>query len=482
MLTAYLLGQAMPIQLFRSTQVLASCLFACTGVLCLVCWRLIGHAQAAYTGCVFLAFGVLTVPLPLVAALLPDSSHSGLIAPLARGAVSLAVLALVARGLRSAQVDSALRPTRLLVSALGVAAVLYAIFVSVLLSFQETGQTPEVLTVETIVALGWLAAGVVCCDRGRRGLMKPWVGFALVLMSVQEVLRFLTVLVPTPWMFAAGTLLLVAAGVAIAGSGTDLHFALRDKDRSLLNLSVDLRASESRIEGERERREEQLHDVRSALAAIRCANGTLHKYAARLDERTKAVLDDALMKELTRLEGLVDPTVSNPLVDFRLDELLAPLVAAEVNQGSEILLHVGNLSAHGRPFDTAAVLQNLIVNARRYAPGSVLSISASRVADRVMLQVEDSGPGIPERERALVFERGVRGSSSVGVPGTGLGLFVSSRLMAEQQGSLKLRAGAAGGACFVLDLPAGELPAEPLTIVLPDATASASIAVVVGRA
>jgi signal transduction histidine kinase len=486
MLAAYLLHQALPIQLFRSTQVLAGCLFACTGVLSLVRWRLVGHAEAAYVGCVFLAFGLLTVPLPLVAALLPDGARADLAAPLASGAVSLSVLMLAARGLRGPRVDSGLRPTQLLLMTLGLAAALYAVFVSVLISFRAGGQTPEVLAVETIVALGWLAAGVICCERSRRGLMTPWVGFALVLMSGQEMLRFMTVLVPTPWMFAAGTLLLVAAGVSIAGSGSDLHFALRDKDSRLLSLSVDLRASESRIEGERERREEQLHDVRSALAAIRCANGTLHKYAARLDERTKATLDDALTKELSRLEGLVDPTLINPLVDFRLAELLAPIVATETNQGSEILLQVGDVSAHGRPFDTAAVVQNLIVNARRYAPGSVVSIHASRVDGRAVLQVEDSGPGIPERERASVFERGIRGSSSAGVPGTGLGLFVSSRLMAEQRGSLKLRAGAAGGACFVVELPAAELPEEPFTdesivIEMPDASPETSVAVAAGR-
>ena len=461
LLLAYLLGRAVPVQLFRSTQVLGSCLFACTGVLCLVRWRLVGLTQAAYVGCAFLTFGLLTIPLPLVAALLPDAVGFGVIAPLARGAVSLAVLTLAIRGLRSPQVDSSLRPSRLLLQTLGIATVLYAVLVVVLTSLRRE-QLPEVLTVEAIVTLGWLGAGIACCLRSRRGLMNPWVGFTLVLMSGQEVLRFMTVLVPTPWMFTAATLLLVATGVAIAGSGTDLHLTLRDKDRSLLNLSVDLRASEGRIEGERERREEQLHDVRSALAAIRCANGTLHKYAAQLDERTKAVLDDALTKELTRLEGLVDPTVSNPLVDFRLAELLGPIVAAEINQGSEILLNTGDLAAHGRPFDTAAVLQNLIVNARRYAPGSVVSIHASRVGDRVMLQVEDSGPGIPERERASVFERGVRGTTSAGVAGTGLGLFVSSRLMVEQQGSLRLRAGAAGGACFVVELPAADLAPLPV--------------------
>ncbi|MCW2547601.1 MAG: signal transduction histidine kinase, partial [Mycobacterium sp.] len=464
LLVAYLLDRALPAQLFNSTEVLASCLFACTGLLCLVRWRLLGHAQAAYTGCCFLAFGLLTVPLPLVAVLLTDGGRVELIAPLARGAAAVCALTCAARGLRSSQVDARVRPRHLLAQTLGLSAGLYVIVAAVLVTLGHRVRTPVFLIVEAVVTLSWLAVGVLFCRRSRRGSKSPWMGFTLVPVACQELLRLLTVIRPTPWMFAAGTMLLVAAGVAIAGAASTLHFVLRDKDRSLLRLSVDLRASESRIEGERERREEQLHDVRSALAAIRCANGTLHKYAARLDERTKAVLDDALTKELGRLEGLVDPTVSNPHVDFRLDELLEPLVAAEVNQGSEVLLHVGDLAAHGRPFDTAAVVQNLIVNARRYAPGSVVSIHASQVGGRVTVQVEDSGPGIPEREHASVFERGVRGSTSAGVEGTGLGLFVSRRLMVEQHGSLKLRAGAAGGACFVLDLPAADSRIDPRSV------------------
>jgi signal transduction histidine kinase len=235
---------------------------------------------------------------------------------------------------------------------------------------------------------------------------------------------------------------------------------LRQQDRSLLRLSVDLQASEERIVGERDRQQEHLHDLRSALAAIRCANGTLHRYAARLDDRTKATLEDALTKELGRLEGLVDPSISHPLSDFRLRDLLGPLVATESSLGSEILLHVGDLAVHGRPVDTAAVVQNLLVNARRYAPGSVITIHASERDGRVALQVVDSGPGIPERERASIFEHGVRGSTSRGVEGTGLGLFVSRRLMAEQHGSLVLRSGAAGGTCLVVDLPTAH--AEPI--------------------
>ena len=459
---AYLVDRTLPEELFSSTRVLSSCLFACTGLICLIGWRLLGLSRSAYIGCCFALFGLLTVPLPLMGDLLPDGDRIGLTAPIARTAISLAVVLLASRALRSPDVDARVRIGRLMAGFAGVASAIYLVLAGILQLLGDIDRTPIYLVVEAGAATVWLVIGAAFLKRARDGRMGAWVGFTMVLLGLQEVLRLVTVVDPRPWMFAASTLLLVAAGAAISGAGKTLLIILGRQDSSQLRMSVDLRASEGRYAGALDRQEERLHDVRSALAAIRCANGTLTRYASQLDARTRMTLEEALTQELGRLEGLVDPTVDNPLVDFRLADLLEPLVEAERNQASEILVNVGDLSARGRPFDTAAVVQNLIVNARRYAPGSVIVINANRLGDQVQLQVEDSGPGIPERERAVVFERGVRGSTSEGVAGTGLGLFVSSRLMVEQGGSLTLRQGAAGGACFIAALPAATLPAAAL--------------------
>jgi signal transduction histidine kinase len=471
LLGAYLGSRELPPELLTGTLVLSSCLFACTGMLCLVGWRLVGFARSAYIGGCFAFFGILTTPLPLVGHLLPDAGQPGLSAPLARAAIALGAISLAARAGISTEIDSRVRPVRLLAQAGGITAACYTLFLLILHAVGTDNRQAMFRGTLTALALAWIALGTWFVRLALRGRQGMWSGCAILLMGGQAVLRVLSVDSPRTWMFPAGTLSLMAAGAALAGAGKGLIAVLGHQDRHLLRLSVDLQASEDQIAGERDRRQEELHDVRSALAAIRCANGTLHRYAERLDERTKATLVDALTKELGRLEGLVDPTISHPMIDFGLQELLGPLVATESMLGSEILLHVGDLAVHGRPVDTAAVVQNLLVNARRYAPGSVITVHAVQRDGRVEVQVEDSGPGIPERERAAVFERGVRGSTSVGVDGTGLGLFVSRRLMAEQHGSLRLRAGAAGGACFVFDLPAAvsdPVPSAPDVLELTD--------------
>ncbi len=74
------------------------------------------------------------------------------------------------------------------------------------------------------------------------------------------------------------------------------------------------------------------------------------------------------------------------------------------------------------------------------------------------MRIADAGPGIPEGERLTVFGRGARGSTSAGTSGSGLGLNVASRLMADMGGTLHLAdpgdATVGPGACFVLELPA----------------------------
>ncbi len=105
------------------------------------------------------------------------------------------------------------------------------------------------------------------------------------------------------------------------------------------------------------------------------------------------------------------------------------------------------------------VLVNLLDNALRFTPqGEKIRIDAERDGDQqVILRVSDSGPGIPEAERALIFERYRQSSGTQplrGSKGTGLGL-TFCRLAVEAHGG-RIWAEAARdlpGACFAIRLP-----------------------------
>ena len=78
---------------------------------------------------------------------------------------------------------------------------------------------------------------------------------------------------------------------------------------------------------------------------------------------------------------------------------------------------------HGDRELLTQMLANLVENGLRHTPaGTVLTTRLSKCADRVRLEVSDTGTGVPEEERARVLERFYRLDRSRSTPGSGLGL------------------------------------------------------------
>ena len=88
-----------------------------------------------------------------------------------------------------------------------------------------------------------------------------------------------------------------------------------------------------------------------------------------------------------------------------------------------------------------------------------MTLSLVSGPDAVVLDVVDDGPGVPEEERALVFERFYRGDPSRGPgEGSGLGLAIARRLAEQHGGSLQLvgNPGQGSSSHFRLTLPLPE--------------------------
>lgn len=99
----------------------------------------------------------------------------------------------------------------------------------------------------------------------------------------------------------------------------------------------------------------------------------------------------------------------------------------------------------------AQVFLNLVLNALDAAgPDGVVEIRAGAAGAEVFVEIEDSGPGLSEAVRDRLFEPFVTTKPD----GTGLGLYLSSRVVREQGGRLEMAAGALGGALFRVVLPA----------------------------
>lgn len=100
------------------------------------------------------------------------------------------------------------------------------------------------------------------------------------------------------------------------------------------------------------------------------------------------------------------------------------------------------------------ILLNLVNNAIRYTPENtrvVLAVSGD--GERSRISITDEGAGLAEQDRARVFEKFERLGRS-GDGGSGLGLYISRRLARAMGGELHVENAPAGGARFVLELPA----------------------------
>jgi len=100
-------------------------------------------------------------------------------------------------------------------------------------------------------------------------------------------------------------------------------------------------------------------------------------------------------------------------------------------------------------------LRQLIDNALKYSPpGSPIRVSADLEGERVVIRVQDRGPGIPERERERIFDKFYRrGGSRDSVPGTGLGLYIAREIIRTHGGDLWIDGEPGEGSEFCAALP-----------------------------
>jgi signal transduction histidine kinase len=100
------------------------------------------------------------------------------------------------------------------------------------------------------------------------------------------------------------------------------------------------------------------------------------------------------------------------------------------------------------------MITNLLSNAVKYSPDADrVDVSAWLERDDVLIAVQDYGVGIDEEEQDQMFTRFFRAKTSLGIPGTGIGLNLAQMLAEEHGGGITLSSGKGEGSVFTLRLP-----------------------------
>jgi signal transduction histidine kinase len=104
-------------------------------------------------------------------------------------------------------------------------------------------------------------------------------------------------------------------------------------------------------------------------------------------------------------------------------------------------------------FRIEQIVVNLLTNAMRYGAGKPIDLRVAEAEDGALVEVRDHGVGIAPEDQERVFQQFERARSGDGIPGLGLGLFISRQIAAAHGGRLSVESTPGSGATFRLHLP-----------------------------
>lgn len=212
------------------------------------------------------------------------------------------------------------------------------------------------------------------------------------------------------------------------------------------------------------------HELRTPIASVYGAAQTLQRM--ELDRAQRDSLLSVIYSESARLARLVDQVLWASRLEAgqggaTVDSCDAVELAAEVVAAART--HVPDdlsleLLARDELPPVAAdreklkqVLVNLIENAVKYSPdGGRVDVTIGRSDGVLRFAIRDEGIGIPANEQDRIFEKFHRldGSSTQGIGGTGLGLYISHELVEQMNGKIWVESSEGVGSTFTFELPA----------------------------
>jgi two-component system, sensor histidine kinase len=211
------------------------------------------------------------------------------------------------------------------------------------------------------------------------------------------------------------------------------------------------------------------HDLLQPLNASRIFLSLLQE--TELNSRQTRFVDNAdrafgsveqLLESLLDISRFETRSVQTNVVAIDLNQILFTLVSefqpVADRKGLKLRYVATRLWVKSDPGLLRRIIQNLVSNAIRYTDKGKVLIGARRRGTSVLIEVWDTGPGIPEGKREVIFEefRQLHSEHSREGKAMGLGLAIVDRVAKLLGHRVLLRSRINAGSCFALDVPLSE--------------------------
>lgn len=213
-----------------------------------------------------------------------------------------------------------------------------------------------------------------------------------------------------------------------------------------------------------------IHELRSPLSVIRGTSDFIMKEFSNMSDEQKLdflhqikdssstlldlvndLLDSAkiesgniqLFKEMSNIEEILQDQV---------DYYARPAEQKNINLSSDIEVGLGQVNID--PGKIRQLLNNLISNGIKYTPeGGSVKVGAQRTGEGIRIYVEDTGRGVSEADKDMIFDKYKRLKQGSAEEGTGLGLAISKGIVEAHEGRIWVEDNHPQGARFVVELP-----------------------------
>ena len=210
------------------------------------------------------------------------------------------------------------------------------------------------------------------------------------------------------------------------------------------------------------------HELRSPLTSVKGFSATLVLRWDRFTDEQKLQFVETIHHDSERMARIVSEVLdlarleANRLELHLSDANIAAVAERAATNWSElpgsdrVEIEIDeNLTAYADPERLGHVLSNLIENAIKFSDEGPIKVHArAGNDDTIEIEVSDQGVGIPEDMKASVFSGPAPHGQSAGPSGTGLGLYLTRRLVEAHNGSISVDTQHGEGSTFIVRLPA----------------------------